>query len=240
MESGDGLEGDPARWAVYYLPPPEGATAALAAAGAAWLGWDVEAGREVAHPALPGLAAPVADLTATPRRYGFHATVKPPFRLAAGTTPAGLRTACAALCAGLSPVRLDGLVLADLDGFLALVPAGDTAALEALAARAVAELDAFRAAALPEETARRRAAGLTPRQEALLVRWGYPYVMEEFGFHMTLTGRLDLGVRAGVAAALEEWLAPALPRPLDIGHLALAAEGADGRFRLVARWPLGA
>ena len=33
--------------------------------------------------------------------------------------------------------------------------------------------------------------GLTDRQEALLTQWGYPYVMEEFRFHITLTGALD-------------------------------------------------
>lgn len=229
-----------ARWAVYYLPPPEGRTAALAAAGAAWLGWDVETGREAAHPVLPALPVGVPDLTATPRRYGFHATIKPPFRLADGTTPADLVAACEDLCAGLAPVRLDGLQMTDLDGFLALTPDGDTGALDALAARAVANLDAFRAPAPPEEIARRRSAGLTPRQEALLARWGYPYVMEEFGFHMTLTGRLAPDLRVDVAAALGDWLAPVLPRPFEIGHLALAGEGPDGRFRLVARWPLGA
>jgi hypothetical protein len=182
----------------------------------------------------------VADLTATPRRYGFHATIKPPFRLAAGAAPAELVVACEGLCADLGPVQLDGLQLTDLDGFLALTPAGDTGALDALAARAVADLDAFRAPAPPDEIARRRAAGLTPRQEALLDRWGYPYVMEEFGFHMTLTGRLAPALRGAVAAGLDDWLAPVLPRPFEIGHLALAGEGPDGRFRLVGRWPLGA
>jgi len=232
-------EDDYARWAVYYLPPPDGETAALAAAGAAWLGWDVETGCEVAHPALSGLPVPVAGLTATPRRYGFHATIKPPFRLARGTRPDALVAACAALCRDLSPVRLDGVRLTDLEGFLALTPAGDTAALDALAARVVAEFDAFRAPAPAQEIARRRAAGLTARQDALLARWGYPYVMEEFGFHMTLTGRLTPDVRDPVATVLVDWLAPALPRPFTVGHLALAGEGADGRFRLVARWALG-
>jgi putative phosphonate metabolism protein len=233
-------EGGFARWAVYYLPPPEGITAGLAAAGAAWLGWDVEGGRAVAHPGVAGLPVPVADLTGVPRRYGFHATIKPPFRLADGTTPGDLMAASATLCAGLAPVRLEGLQLTDPDGFLALTPAGDTGALDALAARVVADLDPFRAPAPPEETARRRAAGLTARQDALLERWGYPYVMEEFGFHMTLTGRLPADQRAAVAAALEGWLVPVLPRPFVIGHLALAGEGADGRFRRVARWALGA
>jgi putative phosphonate metabolism protein len=226
---------DWARWALYYLPPP----GPLSAAGAAWLGWDVERGMPCPHPDLRGLAEPVSDLTATPRRYGFHATIKPPFRLAPGRTPDDLLAAAAAFCDAARAVTLDGLELTDLDGFLALTPSGDTAALDALAGSAVAALDPFRAPAPPEEVARRRAAGLTPRQDALLLRWGYPYVMEEFGFHMTLTGRLAPKVRAQVAAALVPWLAPVLPRPFVLGHLALAGEGPDGRFRTVARWALG-
>jgi putative phosphonate metabolism protein len=223
------------RWAVYYLPPP----GALATAGAAWLGWDVEGGAPCPHPDLPSLPASAADLTATPRRYGFHATIKPPFRLADGRSEGDLIAATAAFCAHARPVTLEGLVLTDLDGFLALTPAGETAALAALAAAVVADLDGFRAPAPPDEVARRRAAGLTPRQDALLDRWGYPYVMEEFRFHMTLTGRLDPAQADAVAGVLGPWLAPVLPRPFVLGHLALAAEDAQGRFHRVARWPLG-
>ena len=32
---------------------------------------------------------------------------------------------------------------------------------------------------------------LTARQDAMLVRWGYPYVFDTWFFHMTLTRRLS-------------------------------------------------
>jgi putative phosphonate metabolism protein len=225
-----------ARYAVYWTPGP----GALADFGAAWLGWDAGRGAPVPHPEVPGLPRPPAELTAEPRRYGLHATLKPPFRLAPGTTAAMLDAAVAGLARRLAPADVpEGLAPGRLGGFLALLPAGDEAALAAVAAAAVEALDPFRAAPGAAELARRRAAGLTPRQEALLKRWGYPYVMEEFRFHVTLTGRLAPAESEAVAAALGPLLAPLLPRPFRLEALSLMGEDADGRFRLVARHPLG-
>ena len=70
------------RFAIYYAPRG----GAFADAAAAWLGWDLTRGRAVAQPDLPGLVdlPGLADLTAEPRKYGFHGTIKPPFRLAGG------------------------------------------------------------------------------------------------------------------------------------------------------------
>lgn len=221
------------RYAIYYTPPP----GALAAFGAAWLGWDVAAGAPVAQPPVPGLARPLGEITATPRRYGFHATLKPPFRLAEGRRPAELAEAAERLAGRLAPVGTTGLQLSGLGRFLALVPAGDAAPLGALAAEVVAALDGFRAPMGEAERAR-RGAGLSPRQAALLERWGYPWVMEEFRFHLTLTGPLEPAEAAAVRAALVPGLAPCLPRPFRLDALSLVAEGGDGSFRLLHRYPL--
>lgn len=224
---------DISRFALYIMP--EGAIGAF---GAAWLGWDAGQGRALPAPAD---APPGWDrITAEPRRYGFHATIKPPFRLSEGSSPAALHAAAAALCARLAPVACDGLHLAGLGHFLALVPEGDTTALDALAARVVAELDPFRRPATAGELARRRAAGLTPRQDAHLLRWGYPYVMEDFRAHFTLTGRLDPGERKAIADHLGRQLSGLPLRSLGIDSLCLAGEQTGGGFRLLHRYPLGA
>ncbi len=81
------------RYALFWAPPRG---SALARFGASWLGWDAEAGELVPHPEVPRLPLPVAEITATPRRYGFHGTLKPPFRLAEGANVAGLDAAAAA------------------------------------------------------------------------------------------------------------------------------------------------
>jgi putative phosphonate metabolism protein len=223
------------RHALYWMPEP----GPLAAFAARWLGWDAEAGEAPAHPEIAGLPLAVEAITRTPRKYGFHGTVKPPFRLAAGQQAGALDCAARALCAGLGAVSMPGLELRPIGAFLALVPRGDPTALAALAARVVAGLDAFRAAPDANEIARRNPDALTPRQRALLDRWGYPYVMEEFRFHLTLTGALPDGARAAVAAALEPQLRPLLPAPFAVRGLALCGEGDDGRFRLLRRYPLG-
>ncbi|MDQ2091326.1 DUF1045 domain-containing protein [Marimonas arenosa] len=226
---------DHSRYAVFYAPPP----GALADFGAAWLGWDAADGACRSHPVIEGLPRPVEDITETPRKYGFHGTLKPPFRLAAGSSRAALEADLAALAERHAPVILDGLMLARLGGFLALVPEGDTTDLSALAADCVRGLDTHRAPPSHAELEKRRHDGLTPAQQGNLDRWGYPYVMEAFHFHLTLTGRLPRAEAKTVKAALAPLLKQLLPQPFRIGDLCLFGEAADGRFHILTRHPLG-
>lgn len=217
------------RFAVYCIPP-EGA---LADFGAAWLGWDVQKGCVASQPVLPGLH----DITMTPRKYGFHGTLKPPFRLADGQNYEGLATVASHLAATLKPAVCDGLTLTTLGGFLALTPRGDVTALRCVADACVRELDPFRTPAGEDELARRRKAGLSPRQEALLTEWGYPYVMEEFRYHMTLSGRLPKEDLAMWVETVQRHL-PDLPAPFVVDQIALCGERRDGRFEVIHRYAL--
>jgi putative phosphonate metabolism protein len=222
------------RYAIYWAPEP----GQLADLAAAWLGWDAATGLPVPHPQLAGLPRTIAELTETPRKYGFHGTIKPPFRLAPGQTAEGLHRAAADLCATLAPVTLAGLSLHSLGGFVALTPDGDQGELAGLAARVVESLDRFRAAPDAAEISRRRPDRLTERQRSHLARWGYPFVMEEFLFHLTLTGDLSKAEAAQVAAALEPMLHPVLPRPFHVRSLCLFGQANDGMFRLLHRYGL--
>ncbi len=219
------------RYAVYYTPPP----GALADFGAGWLGWDMVKGARVPRTiALDG----AEDVTATPRRYGFHATLKPPFRLAEGHAPEGLASALADLAAATPAVAGARLHLERLGPFLALVPASDHAPFSTLCDAMVRGLDSFRAPASPDEIARRRASGLTPAQDAHLLRWGYPHVFEEFRFHMTLSGKLDPETALRVEAALSPHLAEVVPDPFRIDEVTLAGEDRDGYFHEIHRYAL--
>ena len=222
---------DFSRYAIYYAPP----AGPLAEFGARWLGWDPVTGRTCAYPEVAGLPCAVAELTATPHKYGFHGTLKPPFRLAPGTEAGRLIVALDALAADLAQLALEGLALRRIDGFLALTPRGDTSALARLAAEVVERLHRFRAPVPEAELARRRGKGLSPRQEALLMRWGYPYVMEDFRFHLTLTGSLAPETAAMTEAALAPLLAPILPEPFEVRELCLFGEAEDRRFHEVYR-----
>ncbi len=219
------------RYAVYYAPAP----GAFADAAASWLGWD------------PGLSAPVpqpdlgldlATLTADPRKYGFHGTIKPPFRLAEGLDFAALYSATAAMARTLPAIEMPGLQFLDLDGFLALVPQGDTSALTNLAAKVVEILDPLRAPLTAAEIARRRPDRLTPRQRYLLDQFGYPYVMEEFRFHLTLSGNLSPQDQATLRPLAAAHFAGRLPQPFRLSDLCLFGEAEDGRFHLLHRYPL--
>lgn len=222
------------RYAVYYAPEP----GPLATFAAGWLGWDPTAGARVEHPDLGHLPRGIDDITSTPRKYGFHGTIKPPFRLAQGSDLELLTSDLEQMARRLAPITLDGLALKTLGGFLALTPTGDNRALAELACEVVQSLDRHRAAPPPEELARRRASGLTERQEELLAQWGYPYVMDEFRFHMTLSGRLAKQEIGQIARTLGTYLDPILPRPFTIGDLCLFGEAGDGFFHLLHRYPL--
>ena len=225
---------EPRRHAVYWVPPP----GPLAALGAAWLGWDPALGAPVSRLDPPGLPRPGAEITEAPRRYGLHATLGAPVRLADGVSARDVEAAVEALAASLAPARCEGLRVARGGGFVALRPLGDATGLSALAAEVVRAMDPLRAPPSGAELARRRSAGLSPRQEAMLRRWGYPHAMEEFGFHVTLTGPLGEGDAAAAEAALRPVVEPLLPRPFVLDAVALMGEGADGFFRVLRRHPL--
>lgn len=222
-----------ARLAVYWAPELDDP---LHARGSAWLGRDAESGASLAQPALPGID--LAALTADPRGYGLHATLKPPFRLRASWTSAV--AAAEALAARIAPFDLPPLAVQDLDGFLALRETAPCPALHALADACVAALDFCRAPPGEAELARRRKTGLSPVQQAMLDRWGYPYVFAEWRFHVTLTRRLAAAEKAMVLPAVTAHLGqvPAMPR--RIASICLFTQSAPGALFLIAhRLPLG-
>lgn len=225
------------RYAIYYAPDP---TSALGRFGAAWLGRDAIAGRPAARPASGPIAPDrLAAITAAPARYGFHATLKPPFRLAAGARLDDLRTAADQFARGRMPFPMPPLMLGALDGFLALVPAGDAPALHALADAAVAAFDHLRAPPSADELAR-RGAGLDPARRALLARWGYPFVFAAYRFHITLTDRLEDAERARVRRALAPLVAEALAEPARVEAVWIFEEPAPGAaFRAIRRVRFG-
>jgi uncharacterized protein DUF1045 len=227
--------GDWHRYAVFAVPQGR-----FYDTGAAWLGWDSAAGLVRAHPGISGLPVPVADLTARPRKYGFHGTLMPPFRLAAGEDLAALKAALSGLTAAAAPVNLSDLRLTSLGRFLALVPSRPDPALNTLAAHVVTELEPMRAGLTAPELAKRRAPHLTTRQMALLVQYGTPHVLDQFRFHLTLTGPLPDAARAVVTRSLRAHFAPFLTQRHRIADLALMGQDAEGWFHLLQQFRLGA
>lgn len=225
------------RFALYYAPP---AASGLARFGAAWLGRDPQTDQDVELLPIEGMSRDCRfDIVRQARGYGFHATLKPPFALASGTTWQALEAATGELAEVVASFDAPPLDVASLDGFLALMFTSPCTAMDDLAARCVTELDRFRAPPCDRERQLRAASGLSQREEMLLDRWGYPWVMERFCFHMTLTRRLDRCRRKQITAALEVPLAPLLSRCWHVDGICIFhQEARDRPFRILRRFPL--
>jgi putative phosphonate metabolism protein len=228
---------DKPRYAIYYTAAPD---SELDRFGAHLIGHDAFSGDALPFP--DGIEQTLPDwreITQDPRKYGFHATLKAPMWLADGTTEIELLAACASFAGSPRRIPLIKPAVNPIGDFIAIVPSRRSIELEQLAADAVGHFDSFRAPLTPEDRARRRPDQLTPRQREYLDRWGYPYVMEEFRFHMTLTGRLKAERRETVLDILRQRFATLELATLAVDRIALfRQDGANARFRVVRQYPL--
>lgn len=227
-----------ARYALYYAPDRN---AALWRVGSRILGYDAATGQETDFLKPPHLDdADWALCTREPRRYGFHATLKAPFELADGRTEAELAVALAFHASRLAPVTIPGLEVSIIGNFIALRPTVAPPELSALAMEIVASFDSFRAPLSASDRERRLKSPLTPSQIRNLDRWGYPYVGDDFRFHMTLTGPLHIDERDSVRRALDNDFRIHAPLgALILDRLCLyKQETRDARFRIMADVPL--
>jgi putative phosphonate metabolism protein len=230
---------DTPRYALYYAPAPR---SELGRFGAHLLGYDAFSHKTLRFPVDIEQALPDwGELTQDPRKYGFHATLKAPMALADGKIEAELLAACAEFAATPRPIPVIAPVVSAISDFIAVVPSQPSAELQALAADAVRNFDSFRAPLTGKDRARRNPDRLPPRQREYLERWGYPYVMEEFRFHMTLTGRLPAERREAVLAILRKRFAALQLTARAVDRLALfRQDNAAARFRVIGGWQLTA
>jgi putative phosphonate metabolism protein len=228
---------DAPRYAIYYAPAPG---SGLDRFGAQLLGYDAFNGEDLAFPDRVLQSTPDwHDLTSDPRKYGFHATLKAPMSLAHGKTEAELFSACEAFVAMPRAIPAIRPVVGSIEGFVAVIPAEPPTDLIQLAADCVREFDSFRAPLTESDRARRNPSRLTPRQREHLDRWGYPYVMDDFRFHMTLTGRLGAERREKVQTMLTSRFADLELTRLPIDRIAVfRQQDATSRFRIVNHWKL--
>lgn len=178
-------------------------------------------------------------ITVDPRRYGFHATLKAPFRLTEGRTADELLGAVRDFAATRDAVVLPRVAPAIIGRFRALVPATEPREANALAADIVRDFDPFRAPLTAYDRARRDPDRLTPRQRELLDEFGYPYVLDEFRLHMTLTDALDPAGAAVIDEAIANHFADVTGIDVPLTALTVAVEPAPGEpFAHLASFPL--
>ena len=226
------------RYAIYFAPRP---SSPLKRFADAWLGRDPDRDERVSQPVVEGLPPErLHELTAGPRHYGFHATLKAPFTPVEGLEASALLGDVEAFAASRRPIRVR-LEVGELEGFLALVPAEPAPALDRLAADCVREFDRHRAPPDDADRKGRDQGQLSEAERQHLERWGYPYVLDRFRFHMTLTGPDDEPERGRIKAMLQGALAPHLAEPVAVDNLALFTQTHRvAPFRVVARFPLAA
>jgi putative phosphonate metabolism protein len=225
---------DPLRYALYFTPPKGDPLTDLAAR---WLGRSAFSTEELA-PTLAGEIPPDEHraLTADPRRYGFHATLKAPFELAASVTERDLMAVVEDFAATNAAFTLPELVLGQLGRFFALVPGSLHPPLQDFAAKVVRSFEPFRAPLSEADIARRKPESLDEAHRANLMRWGYPYVMDQFRFHMTLTGQVAEDRQALVRDLLQTTFAAHTGRPIAISGIAVFVEEARGAPFTVHSW----
>jgi putative phosphonate metabolism protein len=221
------------RFAIYYVPPRD---AALYQFGAAWLGYDGYSGAPLPPP--DGDVADWRTITEEPRVYGFHATLKPPFALAEGATVDHLIDTCRVFAAKPRAIPVIMPKIDAVGSFLAVVPEVASAELQQLAADCVRDFDGLRAPLTESDRARRKPQALTAQQRDYLERWGYPYVMDDFRFHMTLTGRLSEPRRAALLAQLRQRFAELALDHCAIDRIVLCQQQDRAPFRVIGEFPL--
>ncbi len=220
------------RYAIYFTPPQ---SSDLWRFGCAALGYDPHHGE-----LSDAERGPFADFlprafVAEPSRYGFHATLRAPFELAPSTSRDGLLAAAQAFAAQRRPIDVGHLKLTVMGTFVALVPVVQTVQLSTFAGDCVAFFEPHRRLLAAADRARRMKAALTQPQIALLDRWGYPYVFDQFKFHMSLTGRLDPAHLQTALATLQAHCAP-LAQPVTIDAISVLEQPERSQpFRIIAR-----
>jgi putative phosphonate metabolism protein len=231
-------QGYPLRYALYFTPSKADPLNGLASR---WLGRDAFTGELFPASPFGGLNADERDaLTEEPRRYGFHATLKAPFELAASVTESDLMGVAGDFAARTAPFVVPKLVLGQLGRFFALVPDWVYPELQDFSANVVRAFEPLRASLSSADIARRKPDQLDEAHRANLLRWGYPYVMDQFRFHMTLTGPVAVERQPMLNSVLRETFAAHIGQPLPMTGLAVFVEETRGAPFIVRSWlPLG-
>lgn len=226
------------RYAIYYCPERETRLWQLASA---WLGRDASTDQDT--PPIEHLNLPQDDIdtaTATPSRYGFHATLAAPFELAEHHSEQQLCDALSGFCSKVSPFATP-LEVQRLHHFLALAPVVPDPDLDMLAESCLRAFDIFRAPLSSYDRARRDTPDLSRHQRELLARWGYPYVLDAFRFHMSLTGALSPDILVPMQSELRALFSEVLRTPVAITGLTLVKQLDRGKpFKWVRQFPFTA
>lgn len=191
----------PHRVAIYFAPALDSDWWQV---GSQWLGRCAATGNGLEQTGVAGLSREQFwQATHEPRRYGWHATLKAPFSLKQEHSLDDVLAALGRLCQQHKTFALAPLRAAWMGNFLALRPQPQQPELNALATDCVRALHPLAQPLSAAQLAKRRSAALTPEQDALLQTWGYPWVLQQYRFHLSLTGPVHTRVEAQRQALMD-------------------------------------
>lgn len=214
------------RYALYFVPADD---SSLAAFGARLFGrWPD--GSAVSNPLdLPQRL----ERTRRVARYGFHATLKAPFRLAPGRSESELLASVEDIGSRWRAASLHGLCVQAGSAHTSLrfgeqAPAESIRGVNQVARACVLDFDEFRAPLTDAERARRHPERLDARERALLERYGYPWILDRFAFHLTLSDQRQDDSDADWSEALEAHYRELVPDVPVLDRIAVCREREPG------------
>ena len=227
-----------ARFAIYFAPEID---SNLHSIGSQWLGRDSSSGKAIKQPDIKGISSSYFfNVTKTPRRYGFHATLKAPFRLNKEFTSKDLCSKIQRLSALSKPFSID-LKVQEFGNFIALMMDPKVQKMQNLASKLVENLDQFRAPLHQEEIDKRRTSALTNSEDKNLLNWGYPYVFNDFRFHITLTERIQVrSDREFIVSGASSHFSKSLNNSITVSSISLFfQESSEADFLQIQQFALG-
>ncbi len=202
------------RYAIYFTLPQ---TDPVYQTAIKWLGYDAYSGNKTNTDSKK--LAKNRQYVSKAAKYGFHATLKPPFRLSQDKSEEQLIDELENFASSITAFTCKPLKIKSMTHFIALAPKNSCDQLDAFAAQCLKHFEPFRAQLTREEYQKRNPVLLSERQLRYLEQWGYPYVEDEFRFHMTLTDSMMEDEIKKIKKKLKQYFKEVLGKPLQINQL---------------------
>lgn len=224
------------RYYVGYAPHPN---SKLWKFTAAWLGYDCARDSTPKTVLTLGLPKKIhQEAVSSALRIGFSCIFYPPFKLRNEVDIKELVLHSQTFCHTLSPVKTGALKVQSNGGQIIIAPISTDQKVINLASECVLFYDNFRLKDPPIPINNQLHKALSQRQRDYLVKWGNPYVFEEFSFSMPLTGRIAKTISDPLTEYLQNQLIHYLSHGLTVDGLYLFGQKAGSEpARLLNYFP---
>ena len=183
------------RYAIYYAPPKE---SSLEEFGRYWFGWDplnaklINNKQRINYLNRFGIKnlKNIDKNVLIAKKYGFHGTLIPPFKLNKNYSTNTLFKKTEDIAKKFKKFKFYKFKLKRINNFYAFVQNKKNSNINKISNRLVKELFKFRSPLTKKEIDKRNPSKLSKLQLNILHKWGYPYLMSEFKFHMTLASEV--------------------------------------------------